>query len=218
MKRKIGPVIFLFFIIAFIFTSCATSPVRIKEGRVVSQETTIETQKREELALYAKTLIGEKDIARLPDFTRSDCSGFVMGVFRAMGYRINLRVYPYAREITRTFYLNLRDSGLTYRQKVPEKADVAFFRGTLKSGNNSISHVGIVTEVEEDGTIKIVHYSSTGVSEIRMNLLQPGQHRDAQNKIKNDFLKKSSGRHGEKLLSGQLFFCFGDMIKFVERR
>jgi len=217
IKRKLL-VILLFLFIIFIFTSCATSPCRMREGLIVSREADMAKQKREDLALYAKSLIGEKDISKLPNFTRNDCSDFVMGVFRSIGYRANFRVYPHVREITRTLYLNLKDNGFTYRQRIPEKADIAFFRGTLKNGKNFISHIGIVTEIQEDGTIKIVHYSSTGVSEIRMNLLHPSQYMDVKGKVKNDYLKKGSGLPGEKLLSGQLFFCFGDFIKYSERR
>ena len=69
---------------------------------------------------------------------------------------------------------------------------------------------------DEDDTIVIVHYSSSGVSLLRMNLQDAHSHMNDEGKVINDFLRKKSSDTGtNSLLSGELFFMYGDLYRYV---
>ncbi|KKL90776.1 hypothetical protein LCGC14_1901300, partial [marine sediment metagenome] len=79
-----------------------------------------------------------------------------------------------------------------------------------------VSHVGIVDEILGDGTIKILSYTSRGVTELRMNLVTPHLHKDENGNVIKYFLKKKSPlKENEELLAGELFFSFGDLLKYT---
>jgi hypothetical protein len=197
------------FAIVVIFSSCTTAPVQIGDSSGTDFD------RRNEVVRYAESLKGKKNIAQINKWFRNDCSGFVLGVYRTLGHRITLKPYPHTERITRILFHSLLDSGHTYNQKSPLKADVAFFRGTTEKSNGNISHVGIVTDVLEDGTILILNYTSRGVTELRMNLASPHIHTNEAGVIKNDYLKKKPvNGDGGKLLSGELFYCFGDLMTY----
>jgi hypothetical protein len=76
--------------------------------------------------------------------------------------------------------------------------------------------VGLVAGVDQEETVLIIHYSSRGVSLMRMNLYHPSLHRDEAGNIFNDFLRKKPPGEGDvQLLSGELFFMYGDLYSFV---
>jgi hypothetical protein len=61
-----------------------------------------------------------------------------------------------------------------------------------------------------------MHYSSKGVSLMRMNLQTPGLHMDEAGNVLNDFLRKKPPGPGElQLLNGELFFMYGDLYRFI---
>ena len=60
----------------------------------------------------------------------------------------------------------------------PKKADLAFYRNTVENSGNRVTHVGLIADVDQEETVLIIHYSSKGVSLMRMNLKNPGLHRD----------------------------------------
>ena len=79
-----------------------------------------------------------------------------------------------------------------------------------------MTHVGLVADVDQEETVLIVHYSSRGVSLMRMNLKNPDLHRDEAGNVFNDFLRKKPPEPGDvQLLSGELFFMYGDLYSFV---
>ena len=198
----------LFFLI-LLFSSCATMPLRIYD---VENDT-----QRGEIVEYAQGFLGELDLTRHNGWFRNDCSGFVVGVYRSLGYRVRLTHAVGSRKVTQVLYRSLRARGLTYFGVPPKKADLVFFKGTTDEMRDGISHVGMVADVLGDGTIVIIHYSSKGVSILRMNLEYPDVYRDNKGDVMNDFLKKRSPqqRKNEKLLSGQLFFGFGDLLRYA---
>ena len=61
-----------------------------------------------------------------------------------------------------------------------------------------------------------MNYTSRGVTELKMNLITPQVHQDENGNVINDFLKKGSPqKENEELLAGELFFCFGDLLKYT---
>jgi hypothetical protein len=51
---------------------------------------------------------------------------------------------------------------------------------------------------------------------MRMNLNNPTLHRDESGNILNDFLRKKPPGPGDvQLLSGELFFTYGDLYRYI---
>jgi len=190
-------------------TSCVSPFVEIEENREA------ESVRRDEIVQSSLSLLGKENIEKEDGIARNDCSGFVVGVYRSLGYHVELE-YHNTQFVADNLYRNLRAKGKVYYGTRPRKADLAFFRSTVENSGNRVTHVGLVADIESDDTIVIVHYSSQGVSLMRMNLQQPHVHRDEAGKVLNDFLRKKAPYMREaRLLSGELFFMYGDLYRYI---
>ena len=206
IKRKTASFITgLIILLVFIVSSCATVPERQAPALIDDAE-------RMRIVENAKSLLGKKDLEHVGLEFRSDCSGYVTGVYKSLGYKFSVESKPGDSSIAQSLFWTLFKRRLIYRNRRPQKADLVFFKGTTDKRRDRVSHVGIVALVEEDGTILILHYSSRGVTELRMNLRRPGAHRGEKGNVLNDFLKKGPGDR----LSGQLFYSFGDLLKYMK--
>ncbi|MBI4726054.1 CHAP domain-containing protein [candidate division TA06 bacterium] len=176
-----------------------------------------ETQTRQALVKYAKSLIGAKGLTEMDGRFKNDCSGFVNGVYAVMGRRIKYNFVRQGCSLSESLYLTLNDRNLAYRDMPPRPADAVFFKNTLENSYDKITHVGLVEEVLEDGTVVILHYGSGRVGRLKMNLRHPYDHKDDRGEIINDYLRKSGGRQTRDDLAGALFFMFGNLFRFTEQ-
>ena len=174
-----------------------------------------EVSRREEIVEQGMSLVGSSDLSSQNDLFRNDCSGLVVGLYRSLGYDVELDFYE-SRYVAENLFRNLRARGYTYSGMRPKKADVAFYRNTVENSGNRVTHVGLVAGVDQDETVLVIHYSSRGVSLMRMNLKNPTLHRDNTGNILNDFLRKKPPGHADiQVLSGELFFTYGDLYRYV---
>lgn len=209
--KKSNLFIILISVFLLVLTSCVTTPVNYGKNWYN------EEVERLNIVQHAEKLIGIKDLKRLNSVYRNDCSGFVIGLYKSLGYKVKLK-YPIGKRytISQLLYVNLRQKGLIYMNRIPKKADIVFFRGTVRTLPNRITHVGIVDDILNDRTIVIIHYGSKGVSKIRMNLLHPHLHRSNSGRVLNDFiLKRGSGKF---LLTAEHFAGFGDLYSYSTDR
>ncbi|MGQ9615410.1 MAG: NlpC/P60 family protein [Spirochaetota bacterium] len=175
-----------------------------------------EFREREEIVRYALSLTGIRDLRAKNDSFRNDCSGFIIGVFKSMGYGIDLSGIGRTRA-TESMYFMLRSRGLTYIKGVPQKGDVVFFKNTTYERGGRVSHVGIVADIMRNGTVLIVHYGSAGVSKLRMNLSYPHTQRNDDGLVLNDILKSGRKGEGDFILSGELFHSYGNLYAYAVR-
>lgn len=219
--------------VLLIVVSCATfppEPVRVPRsgpeqssdtGPSVAQiETGPDYEKRLAIVEKARSLLGTRSLTELDrSYRRNDCTGYVVGVYRSTGYDVPLRHFAGSRRVSELLYRNLRSERLTYFNARPNIADLVFFKGTVKGRNGMISHVGIVTDILEDGTVRILHYSSVGVAAISMNLDNPHLHSLDDGRVINDYLRKRPrGLTNAPLLSGELFHAYGDLYTYSRMR
>lgn len=176
-----------------------------------------EERRRLSIVRQARSLIGTRDLGPAgPVYRRNDCTGFVVGVYRSMGMEVPLRRVGGAPRISELLFRNLRSSRLTFFNARPRVADVVFFKGTIPGNPGRITHVGMVSALEEDGTVEILHYSSTGVAVMHMNLDQPNRHTLEDGRVINDFVRKRpDGYANVPLLAGELFHAYGDLYTFT---
>ena len=106
--------------------------------------------------------------------------------------------------------------GQLHAGPLPEPGDLVFFQNTQDANgdgfnNDGWTHVGIVEQVDGDGTVVFISTVSTGIERRRLNLLQPHRHRSRDGKTLNDFLRRK--RVGDPprtaYLTGELFASYG---------
>jgi len=199
----------LLILTAALAVSCSPAYVQRKEPAGE------EMQARQDLVKYAKRLIGVKRLSEMDGRFKNDCSGFVNGVYALMGRKIKYDFVRQGRPLSESLYLTLRDKNLTYADMPPRPADAVFFKNTLDNSYDKITHVGLVEDVQEDGTVVILHYGSGRVGRIKMNLRHPYDYKNGRGEIINDYLRKRGERQSRDDLAGALYFMFGDAFRYT---
>src|SRR5262249_27235171 len=100
---------------------------------------------------------------------RYDCSGYVRGMFWAAGLDLMSEgAGDTADNDGRVISKHVERHGQTHFRKKPRRGDIVYFDNTWdKNGNglldDPLTHIGIVEEVDEDGTIHILHRANRGI-------------------------------------------------------
>jgi hypothetical protein len=144
----------------------------------------------------------------LPRGARDDCSGFVCAALARTGRPTHGN--------TASLYARADAAGALHRRKLPEVGDLAFFDDTYDRNRNrkaddDLTHIAVVLEVADDGTILLAHAgTSKGRTELRMNLRRPHDHTDEAGQVINDYLRAraSSDPPGLRYLAGELWRAF----------
>ena len=170
----------------------------------------------------ARKLIGKKgrSITVKGERFTNDCSGMVRGVYSAVGIDLMAeagRFGPDANGVEIIFD-TYKDAAWSGGDRLPRAGDLIFFNNSYDKNRNGIwddplTHVSLVTGVEEDGTIVYIHHVSRGGQRYRMNLDRVGVYKDGSKRM-NDFLRRRPKRDKDqkKYLSDALFFSFVDVL------
>jgi cell wall-associated NlpC family hydrolase len=108
----------------------------------------------------------------------TDCSNFVRGMFWATGIDLMSEGSGNDRNGVRAIFRYVERHGQIHFDKVPQKGDLVYFDNTWDMNGNGrlddrLTHVGIVEQVGEGGTLQIIHSSNHGIVREPMNLLRP---------------------------------------------
>lgn len=142
-------------------------------------------------------------LAKRPGLQRRDCSGLVSAILGRAGAADQGNTKTYWQDAS-------RDGRVT---DDPSPGDLAFFDRTYDANRNgrvddSLTHIAVVTNIESDGTVVMVHYGSRRIRELRLNLATPAEHR-VDGKVVNDYLRSPSyGGADTPRLAGQLLRGF----------
>jgi hypothetical protein len=146
---------------------------------------------------------------RHPDLRyRDDCSGFVSAVFSAVGVPMDGRVV--------TLWDQAVELDVLHWDPVPRPGDVIFFDDTYDRDRDGLvdddfTHIGLVVDVEDDGTVVFAHAGlSQGRALGRMNVLHPDEARGPNGERWNSSLRnrRPGDRPGTVYLTGQLWAAF----------
>jgi len=108
-----------------------------------------------------------------------DCSGTVMAIYYYAGIDLSREFAKYSGGGTERIFRYLEDKELLYDTVTPVPGDIIFWDNTYdKNGdgirNDNLTHVGIVVEVDDDGTITYLHeHYRKGIILETMNLEFP---------------------------------------------
>lgn len=161
----------------------------------------------------ASQLVGCRRLSVDGETYRWDCSGMVMAAHAGADRALTGN--------TESMYEQARDGGVLHKRKVPQPGDLAFFDNTYDRNHNGrrddeLTHIGVVEEVDAEGTITLVHLGSKGVVRIVMNLQSPHERTNARGEVINSYLRASNGRDGGGVLTGELWRSFGSLWKLDE--
>lgn len=139
---------------------------------------------------------------------RDDCSGYVCAVYAKVGLVMDGTV--------KQLWDRAERAGAIHHDKLPSPGDIAFFDNTYDANHNKklddfFSHVALVVEVGDDGTIVLAHGgSSQGRTTFVMNLKDPTVRRREDGREVNDNLRRPGrrDRKGTKYLASELWRGF----------
>lgn len=171
---------------------------------------------RERVVAAARNLLGKKQMRVKGEKFANACNGLIDAAFHAADLELSPAYEPGDNSVTALFRY-ARIHGRVFERGTPRAGDLVFFRETYdqnKDGrrNDGLTHVGLVDEVEDDGTVTVIHRVRRGVVRYRMNLLHPGVRKDPRTgKVLNDYLRPP-GRTAGQVLTGQLFVAYGSLL------
>lgn len=158
----------------------------------------IDVVRRDALVNNALGYLGKRD--------GGDCSGFVNLINIKSGYPYYLEKelsenFDNARKSRAMFNL-MNKKGLSFEGREPRKGDLVFFENTerrktkhkVKVAEN-ITHVGIVTRIDEDQTVQFIHHSNGKNIVDYMNFKYPNlTYKDG--KVINTYMKRCPSKKG----------------------
>lgn len=195
----------------------AAAPSAIEVPVVVGEPTPLEVAPgaRTRVVETARALVGHKRIEVGGKRFGDDCTGLVRGAYAPLGVDLMTAGQPQDNGVTAIWRFTAQH-GRLYEGGRPVAGDLVFFRETYdlnRDGtvNDGLTHIGLVDDVEADGTVIVIHRVARGVVRYRMNLASPTVARDANGKVLNDGLRMP-GAGSPQRLTGELFVSFGTLL------
>ena len=173
------------------------NPLPLVENVFDTSKVAMESIRRNAIVKSALSYLGKRD--------GKDCSGFVTLINHTNGHP-----YFLAKELSESFdnarksramFNLMRKKGDTFDEKrVPNLADLVFFENTERRVSKSkvaenITHVGIVTRIDADGTIEFIHHSNGKNIVDYMNFNYPKLTTKEGKKI-NTYMKRCKSNKG----------------------
>jgi len=161
--------------------SCATTP----EGGEPSVPEESKKEKAPLTATQEKVIegsywaLGKRQLKVRDKVFNLDCSGTVMAIYYYAGIDLSRDFAKYSGGGTERIFRYLEEKELLYDTEMPVPGDIIFWDNTYdKNGdgkrNDKLTHVGIVVEVDEEGTITYLHeHYKKGIILETMNLKIP---------------------------------------------
>jgi peptidoglycan DL-endopeptidase CwlO len=170
---------------------------------------------RDRVIEAARGLVGTKRVEVGGKRFGDDCTGLVRGVYASLGVDLMSAGEAQDNGVTAIWRFTAKH-GRLYDGGRPVPGDLVFFRETYdlnRDGavNDGLTHIGLVDDVEADGTVLVIHRVARGVVRYRMNLATPSRARDASGKVLNDGLRLP-GAGSASRLTGELFVSFGTLL------
>lgn len=197
-------------------------PFAMAPSAIVVPETTVQVSplevppgSRTKVVDVARALVGSKRVEVNGKRFGDDCTGLVRGVYSQLGVDLMSAGQPQDNGVTAIWRFTAQH-GRLYDGGRPVAGDLVFFRETYdlnRDGavNDGLTHIGLVDDVEGDGTVIVIHRVARGVVRYRMNLANPSQAKDANGKVLNDGLRLP-GSGSPQRLTGELFVSFGTLL------
>jgi len=194
--------------------SCASAP---GPSRALPEEA---TRVQQTLVEGGRFVLGKQELLIRGRRFNMDCTGTVLAIYWYAGIDLARDFDKHQGNGVTRLYRSLEADNLIYHALVPMAGDVIFWDNTYDRNrdgrfNDPLTHVGMVMEAREDGTVAYVHLNySRGIVIEYMNLRSPevdqrlvrGEIRIVNSPMR---LREPGKPHQPKWLSGQLYRGFG---------
>ncbi|MCC6810408.1 MAG: C40 family peptidase [Deltaproteobacteria bacterium] len=169
------------------------------------------------IAAYADSLVGKHDLSGGGRRFRFDSVGVVRAAFLQFG--IDLFAAPAQLDIERSgvdvVYQYAALNGKLHLRRRPSVGDLCFFGKTRDYDQDgavdTISHVGVVTQVAADGTATIVTAGRSRVLTLMLNRYRPKDAQDELGQALNGRIFVGTKNTAPKLAS-ELFYTFATIV------
>jgi peptidoglycan DL-endopeptidase CwlO len=191
-------------------------PIRITEP----SPPPLAPQAREAAVATARRLIGASRIVVGTHRYHDDCTGLVRAVYGELGVDLMTEAETGDNAVT-AIYRYTSKHGRVFDGGRPLPGDLIFFRETYDRNrdgrrNDGLTHIGLVEEVQADGTVLVIHRVPRGVVRYRMNLGHPDATFSADGRRWNDWLRSPTPGTWPRL-TGQLFAAYGTLLPTESR-
>ena len=192
------------------------APTKPKKSVQPAPRPAVKKDARETVLATARGLVGKPQVKVAGRAYPADCTGLVDAVYAEAGVSLRSASKSGDNGVT-ALYRYAQTHGRVYSRGKPVPGDLVFFRETYDRNrdgrtNDGLTHVGIVDQVDADGTVTVIHRVNRGVVSYRMNLDQPRVARDPRTKkVINDTLR-GPGPGKAFALTGQLFVAYGSVL------
>jgi hypothetical protein len=197
-----------------LLASCATYPPPEEERAPAPGLTSVQQKLVEGARKFVQT---GRLSARGRSF-RKDCTGTVLAIYWYAGIDLVSPLSRYSGNGVKRLHSYLNDLNLLYTPRLPAPGDIVFWDDTYdRNGdglvNDSFTHAGVIISVNENGTVKYVHYNyRRGIVIERMNLHRPHVHTEKRNGkrvIINSPMRMRGAPEYDKTLASELIRNFG---------
>jgi hypothetical protein len=150
-----------------------------------------------------------------------DCAGVTRAIYLTHGIDLfdSAGGDPHVNGV-RLIYAHVQQHGRLHDGPLVSPGDLVFFDNTWDYNddnlvNDPLTHIGVVEQVEMDGTVVFISRVTDGIRRYRMNLAAPHIHRTEDGRILNDYMrrKRTGDRDDTRYLTGELFAVFGTRIE-----
>jgi NlpC/P60 family len=170
----------------------------------------------------AAKLVGAKTISSKGRRIAYDCAGVTRVIFLEQGIDLyENTTHDSTANGVRLIYAHMRQHGRLHQGPVAHPGDLVFFDNTWDFNgdgklNDPLTHVGVVEEVEPDGTVIFISRVADAIERYRMNLGLPHVHKTAEGRILNDYMRRKLPTEPEDMgrLTGELFSFYGTRLNY----
>lgn len=168
----------------------------------------------------AARLVGARTISSQGRHITYDCAGVTRAIFLEHGIDL-YRGYVGDRKENgvRLIHNHVRQHGILHRDAEVRPGDLVFFDNTWDFNgdgqlNDPLTHVGVVEELEADGTVIFISRVANSIARYRMNVSQPHVHKTADGRLLNDYIrrKRPTDPADTARLTGELFSFYGNLL------
>lgn len=168
----------------------------------------------------ASRLVGARTILSYGRHITYDCAGVTRAIFLEHGIDL-YRGYVGDRKENgvRLIHNHVRQHGILSQDADVHPGDLVFFDNTWDFNgdgqlNDPLTHVGIVEELEADGTVVFISRVANAIARYRMNLNQPHVHKTPDGRVLNDYIrrKRPTDPADTARLTGELFSSYGNLL------
>lgn len=175
---------------------------------------------RSAIVQSAARLVGARTITSQGKRIADDCAGVARAVYLEHGIDLYRATSQDVNATgVRLIYHHVHRHGVLHRGPDVRPGDLVFFDNTWDfngdgKANDPLTHIGIIEELEPDGTVIFISRVARAIERYRMNLRRPHIHKTPDGHVLNDYIRRKhpTDPADTARLTGELFAFYGNLL------